>query len=454
MNESLSRPPRATTAPAERIAAPRFTLSLHEIEEGPPPGSARAAIVLAALMMAGFIGWAAWFPVTERTMAEGEIVPQGQVQPVQHADGGVVDAVLVQSGQAVREGDVLVRLDAVGARAEHGAASARETTLDLAAARFAALAEGRIPDPAPTASLGALDAVRDSQALLAEAGLRLRATQLAVLDAELESRTASLAGSEAQLASAIGARNLGRVELDVMENLLRRGLARRAEVYQLQQSALRQGSEVNRIEAEIAVARIAVAETRARREELAARLRLDALTERARIEGELAEARQASARTQARLQRLEILAPVAGVLKEVVPRGPGSVVEPAGLVAEIVPQDRGVFAEVELPAERTAGVAPGVPARVKLLSFDATRHGSLSARVEHVSPSSFRRQDGTAYFRVRLVIEEGDATQAALRARATPGLSLVAEIHVGQQSLLAWLAKPVRNVMDRAFAEG
>jgi len=451
----MSQPPPRSAKPAAapmRIGSPRFTLTVQDLEEHAAPRTARYAVLLACSMIAGFLGWASWFPVTERATALGEITPQGQVQPVQHPDGGVVAELLVQAGSRVEAGQLLVRLDPTLLRTELDVARAREVTLTLAANRFAAAAEGRLAEP-ETAESDAFDAIRDSQAALAEAGLRLRAGQLAVIDAELARSEANLRGLVAQLDPSVTSRDLARMELNVMIPLLRQGLARRAEVFQLNQSQLRQVGEVTRLEAEIAAGRAALDEVAARRNELASRIRLEALTERARLEGELAEIRQQRSRAETRLQRLDIVSPVQGVVKDLAPRGPGGVIEPGGLIAEIVPVDRAVFAVVELAADQTAGVAPGKPARVKLLSYDATRYGSLPAQVEQISASSFRRQDGSAFFRVRLSLDEAVAAHPALLERATPGLTLMAEINTGQQSLLSWLGKPVRNAMDRAFAE-
>jgi hypothetical protein len=37
--------------------------------------------------------------------------------------------------------------------------------------------------------------------------------------------------------------------------------------------------------------------------------------------------------------------------------------------------------------------------------------------------------------------------------RVSPGMTVAAEIATGEVSLLQWLARPVRNVLDGAFAE-
>ncbi|MBP0464238.1 HlyD family type I secretion periplasmic adaptor subunit [Roseomonas sp. PWR1] len=447
-NESPSPPAIRPPAPAAR----RYTLTVQELEECPPPASARAAILLGLVMLGGFLGWAAHFPVTQRAAGQGEIMPQGFVQPVQHPDGGRVTAILVAPGDRVAEGQALLYIDTAEARAEAEAARARHAALSLAAERLTAAAEGRLAALGPAAS-DALAPIRDSQAAMAEAAARLRAAQLAVLDAEIASRESAVARETALLASTAEARDLARQEVTVMSAMLERGLARRNEVFSLRQTHLRAEGEVERSVSDIAAARLAVEEARARRDELAARARNEALAELVRVESDRAEAHQALLRAEARLARSVLRAPAAGVVKEMAPRGVGNVLEPGAMVAEIVPEDAGVLATVELPADQVGGVRPGSRARVKVLAYDPARFGSIPGTVRHVSASSFRRQDGSMFFRAEVALDSEHVGDPRRGMRVSPGMSVSAEIATGEVTLLQWLARPVRNILDGAFAE-
>lgn len=451
----VSAEPVSTIQPmplALRRAAPRYMLTVQELEANPPPASARATILLALAMLGGFIAWALYFPVAERARGGGEIIPTGQVQPVQAPEGGRVAALLVSAGDRVEAGAVLARLDPETARTDAAAARARETALTLAAARLAAAADGRLADLGPVPD-DTLAAIHDSQAATAEATARLRAAQLAVLDAEIASRDSAAATLAGLVAPATAMRDLARTELAVMTTQFERGLARRNEVFALNQAWLRSEAEASRAVADLASAQLAVAEVRARRAELAARARSEALAELARIETDLAETRQARLRAEARLARLAIEAPVSGVVKQVAPRGTGSVLEPGGLLAEIVPDAGSLLADVELPADRIGGVRIGQAVRVHVLTYDAARFGTLDGTVQEISAASFRRADGSAFFRLRVALASPYLGDPADGRVVAPGMTVRADIITGRQPLLAWLAKPVRNAMDGAFAE-
>lgn len=74
------------------------------LEEAAPPKNARAVINVVSITLAAFVLLASVATLDERAVADGEILPLNFVQPVQHLEGGIVAAVLVEEGEIVKEG--------------------------------------------------------------------------------------------------------------------------------------------------------------------------------------------------------------------------------------------------------------------------------------------------------------------------------------------------------------
>lgn len=77
----------------------------------PPPRGARILIWLTLLSIIGLLIWAYFAWIDEVVRGEGKVVPSKQVQLIQSLDGGVVEEILVRTGQVVKEGEVLLRID-------------------------------------------------------------------------------------------------------------------------------------------------------------------------------------------------------------------------------------------------------------------------------------------------------------------------------------------------------
>jgi multidrug efflux pump subunit AcrA (membrane-fusion protein) len=57
------------------------------------------------------IVWASIFKIIQTARAQGQVIAIARTQVIQAAIDGVIQAVLVQEGQIVKKGDILVRMD-------------------------------------------------------------------------------------------------------------------------------------------------------------------------------------------------------------------------------------------------------------------------------------------------------------------------------------------------------
>src|SRR5712664_4890353 len=89
-----------------------------EIVETPPSPTGRAIGATIILLFCVALVWAWWGTIDIVASATGKILPSGRVKVIQPFETGVVRAIKVQDGQAVRAGDVLIELDPTANEAE------------------------------------------------------------------------------------------------------------------------------------------------------------------------------------------------------------------------------------------------------------------------------------------------------------------------------------------------
>lgn len=68
-------------------------------------------LIASLLLIVGFGGWAVMAQLSGAIIATGQIEVDQNRQIVQHPDGGVVSEILVEEGDTMANGDVLLRLD-------------------------------------------------------------------------------------------------------------------------------------------------------------------------------------------------------------------------------------------------------------------------------------------------------------------------------------------------------
>jgi HlyD family secretion protein len=98
-------------------------------EVGEPGQEIKLGIFVAILFFVGLLGWAAFARMDAAAYAQGRLVVSGQLQSVQHRDGGVVGEILVKEGDEVARDQILVRLASAEVQAQEQSLSAQAITL-------------------------------------------------------------------------------------------------------------------------------------------------------------------------------------------------------------------------------------------------------------------------------------------------------------------------------------
>ena len=140
-----------------------------------------------------------------------------------------------------------------------------------------------------------------------------------------------------------------------------------------------------------------------------------------------------------------IRAPAGGVVVAGEPKE-GEIVEPGGVVAEIAVQ-KGFRFEVQVSSADVGHVREGMPARIKLASFDYERYGTVPGTICFVSPDSKASEPGGAVYTVRIELASEELERGEFRGRVKLGMTGQAEIVLRRESVLALLVKKVRHAV-------
>lgn len=160
---------------------------------------------------------------------------------------------------------------------------------------------------------------------------------------------------------------------------------------------------------------------------------------------------------------LELRAPQAGIVKDLVTTTIGTVVQPGAVLLNLVPAAEPLRAEVRIDNRDIGFVGTGQAVRVKLAAYPFQKYGMLEGRIARVSPdASVEAGPGVSgpalgspglTFRATIELDRQALSFGTKTLPVAAGMELSAEIIQGQRSVLQYLLSPVQKVVHEAATE-
>ncbi len=420
-------------------------------EEVPNQNLVRLTGIVIGLGFLLFIGWSGVTNVNEVARTSGEIIPSGYSQVVQHLEGGIVAEIMVEEGDLVEEGQLLVQMGGIGAEADFSSLDERQVTLKLQAERLRALAYDKEPDFSQDAGDDA-QAIAYQQRLLDTARQAYEAEKK-VLENQLAQRRETIARLKGEKGTAERELASGQELLTMKEQLENRGAVSKKDLIDSQRDVNRLEGDVGSIEAQISEAEKAISESQSRLQTLDAKTRDAALKELEEVETQIAQNKETLGKLEGRVDRQAIRAPVRGLVKGLRVNTIGGVIGAGEPIMEIVPLDRTLIVEAQIPPREVGSLKVGQPARIKVSAFDFSRHGVIEGELEFLSATTFVNEQNQSFYKGRIKLTKDHVGPNPDRNLILPGMTVEADIITGEKTVLAYLLKPIHTSLDTAFRE-
>ncbi|ETA52527.1 HlyD family type I secretion periplasmic adaptor subunit [Ponticoccus alexandrii] len=426
----------------------------------PTRGPMILGIVALLILVGGFGTWAATTNISGAIVASGSIEVDQNRQVVQHPDGGVVAEILVREGDTVEVGDTLIKLDPTLLRSELAITEGQLYELMARRARLHAERDTAADITFPEALLARAEADEEVRELvegqrnLFLARLDSVAREIEQLSKRKDQITDQVRGIEAQQVALDEQLALIRQELENQQSLLERGLAKIGTVLALQREQSRLTGTVGELIAQKAQAEGRITEIDIQIQSLQTQRREESITTLRDLqfrERELAEQARA---LRERLSRMEITAPVSGVVYGMTIFTPRSVIRPADPVLYLVPQDRPLVIAAQVETIHIDQLFVNQEVSLRFAALDQRQTPELFGRVVQISADAFEDQSTRVrYYRAEIVLSEGQIDRLPEGTALIPGMPVEAFIRTADRTPLAYLVKPFTDYFARAFRE-
>ena len=403
-----------------------------------PMTGAKLIIVASSIAFLVFLLWASLAQVDEVTKGQGKVIPSTKLQTITASESATVSEILVKSGQQVKKGQLLARLDS----AESRQVQAETESLQARVSRLTSEGTGQTVACTGTDCAGEAE-LRNAR----ESAVR---SKVSAMNASADQARREAGEAAATIQSLQGSLVLAQKQVAMIEPLAAKHILPETDL-------LDKRREVIDLQGRIAAAReqqgramAAVREAQAQASQAGFEFRQSALDERSQVAAKIAVNQESLRGARGR----ELRSPVDGVVNDVQVTTVGQYVQPGQKIMEVVPLGDKLLVETRVQPSDIAFIKVGDKALVKVTAYDFSTYGGLDGRVVQVSADSiFDEVEKKPYFTVIVETDRAFLTAAGHRLPITPGMMTDTQVITGRKSILTYLLKPMLKARSDALRE-
>jgi epimerase transport system membrane fusion protein len=452
MSDTASRP-TSITLRSEALAEP---------EHRRASDSARNTVIVGLAIFAAFFGgfgtWALTAPLNGAVVAQGVVKVEGNRKSVQHLDGGIVKELRVQEGQHVRQGDVLIVLNASQARAEYEVLSQQYLVLRAAEVRLLTeLAHGAKLEMPGELWAHAGDAYVQSiwagQVKQFESRNAALEGQRSVIQEKIGQLQSQITGAQAQVKAFDDQIASAKGELQSIAPLVEKNLIARPRLLQLERSIYQLDGQAADARASVAKFRQAVAEQQLQIAQLDNERMTDVTKDLRETQARLLEVIPKRIAAEAVLGRMEIRAPYSGKVVALNVFSVGGVIQRGDKILDIVPDDDALAIDAQVAVEDISEVHPDMVAEVQLTAYKARIVPVVHGKVVEVSADRLTDQKtGNPYYVASIRLDAKELAELPM-VRLYPGMPANVMIPTEARTAFDYFVGPLMMSFNKAFRQ-
>jgi HlyD family secretion protein len=417
-----------------------------------------AIVIAAVLLVAGLGGWAMTTEFTGAVIAGGQLVVDSNVKKVQHPTGGVVGKLNVREGKEVKAGDIVVSLDDTQIRANRDIVVKALNELAARQAREEAERDGLDKVTFPAELIARKSDPDVAKAVTGEQRqFEIRRTSREGQKAQLRERIIQLrqeiSGYEAQITSKDKQIEWVGKELVGVYELWEKNLIPYTRVTSLEREKERLVGERGQLMASIAQSKGKMAEIELQILQIDQDMRTEVGKDLAEIRARTAEMIERKVAAEDQLKRVDIRAPIDGVVLQLTVHTVGGVITAGEAIMLIVPQTETLQVEAKIPPQEIDQVRIGQPAVLRFVAFSQRTTPELIGTVVRISADvSEDTKSGARFYTIRLDVSPEEVARLSA-VRLVPGMPVEALIQTSPRTVMSYLIKPLHDQLARAFRE-
>ncbi|MFY0692614.1 MAG: HlyD family type I secretion periplasmic adaptor subunit [Paracoccaceae bacterium] len=411
------------------------------------------------LLLGGLGAWSVGTQIAGAVVARGVVEVESKRQVIQHPDGGVVGEILARDGDAVQAGDVLVRLDGTFLLSELAIVERQLTEISARRARLVAEQEEKdeldfkaLPQLTQISAEEVREKIEGQKKLFLarRESLAKELDQIAEQQKQIERQ---IDGTEGQLTSLKRQLDLIDKELTDVESLFEKGLVQAGRLLELQREEARLQGEIARLVSSIAEARTRISALEIQGLNLTNRRREEAITRLRDIQYSEIELLERQVSLTERLSRLDVRAPLSGIVFGSQIFAIQSVVQAAEPMMYLVPGDQPLQVSARIEPTDVDQVFPGQDVTLSFTTFNSRIVPAVPGKVLRISADAETDEATGLTFYEAILMPDQAELNAMSEVSLLPGMPVEAFLKTEDRTPLSYLVQPLVVYLKRAFRE-
>ena len=422
-----------------------------EILESPPSPMGRVLVWAVAGLFILVIIWSFIGEIDEVVVARGKVIPIGYTKVLQAEDKGIVKRILVQEGQRVKEGELLMELDRTMSESDLNALKKEIAYYELNIRRIMAELGNK---PFIAGAVTGFDS-RDmaQQMSLYQSRQSEKKARLEYLDAQIRQKEDSVRVAESSLEKYRKLLAIAREREQNLEEIVKEGaiskytyLEYKGKRIELEQNVSINLSELSGARADASAARQQKAQYLA---EWNRQLQEELISSRKQYN----TLKESERKAELKNKLIEIKAPVDGAVHRLDIHTVGAVVQEAQALMEVVPKGTPMEVEAWMENKDVGFVYPDMPVEVKVDAFNFQKFGTLRGKVREISPDAIEDKERGQIYRVMVSIEDEKLHMDDKDLQIYPGMAVSAEIKTRKKRIIDFFLEPFQTYKSEALRE-
>ncbi|WP_419901307.1 HlyD family type I secretion periplasmic adaptor subunit [Kiloniella sp.] len=407
---------------------------------------------IAFLFFLVFGTWATMAELDEVTRGDGTFIPAQKTQIIQNLEGGIITEILVQEGDVIDKGDILLRIDNSQASSSVDDLTSQLRILSATVKRLTAELNDTPLEYTEAEMADAPDEVSDQTALYG-ARKRQQSAQIKVLENQARQRKQEISEVHSRIGQLKNSLNLATQERNITKPLVDKGISPRLELIRIDRQIADLQGEIKTLRVSLPRLDGAVLEAKQRIDEMVLTTKAEVSDELNRSRTEMKSIKERISAGVDTVQRTSIVSPVRGTIKELKRNTVGGVIRGGEDIVEIVPLDDTLIVEAKIRPSDRAFLRAGQKATIKVTAYDFSIYGGLEGKLERISASTIKDEEGESFYRVYLRTADNKIVSKGKELEIIPGMTANVEILTGKKTVMDYLLKPILKARDSAMRE-